>query len=169
MEQKIDKAKHAKQHNKRFSELQDKYLLTRNERYLSMMYRICVEIAANYIRKYARERRLFLNVDELSHDSAVYVIAQYLKKPEFKVERISAYIHYGCIKCLYRDKEWDKRKAAFEDYLHEAQEEYNRVEAAGMSLGDEPETMPAVSETPDARHEHARQWKQGLLFEEEEA
>jgi hypothetical protein len=83
-----------KTHNSRFSELQDEYLKTRDEKYLNRMYRLCVDIASNYIGKYAKGKGLNLDITELSHDSAVYVIEQYLKKPGFRIERISAYMHF---------------------------------------------------------------------------
>ncbi|MDR0388370.1 MAG: hypothetical protein LBH57_10085 [Treponema sp.] len=132
-----------KGHNERYSELQDEYLRTRDGKCLSLMYGVCVEIAGNYIRKYARKRRLSLDAGELAHDSAVYVIDQYLRKPRFRVGRISAYIHYGCVKSLFRDKEWDRRKAPYEESL-----------LAAAVTEDPPEEAPEQT------------WKQGLLFEE---
>jgi hypothetical protein len=103
-----------KTHNEQFTELQAEYLKTRDERHLSRMYCLCVDLASNYITKYARERGLYLDIGELSHDSAIFVIDQYLRKPEFKIDRISAYIHFGCVKVLYQGKERDRREVSYE-------------------------------------------------------
>jgi hypothetical protein len=77
------------------------------------MYLLCVDLASNYLVKYARERHLELDIGELSHDSAVYVIEQYLRKPEFRVSRISAYMHFGCVKSLYRDKKREQQEVSY--------------------------------------------------------
>jgi hypothetical protein len=129
------------------------------------MYRLCVDIAANYIRKHARERGLTLDIAELSHDSAIYVIEQYLKKPGFRVNRISAYMHFGCMKSLYRDKEWEQRKAPFDDRL--LNEESIYVEEASPDTSGPFEGFPIGPRTAPqgSRHKPAI-IKQGLLFEE---
>jgi hypothetical protein len=103
-----------KTHNEQFAELQEQYLKTRSGEHLSRMYLLCIDIASNYIAKYARVRRLELDVAELSHDSAVFVIEQYLRKPEFRVNRISAYMHFGCIKNLYHDAKRDYLEVSYE-------------------------------------------------------
>jgi hypothetical protein len=121
----------AKTHNKQFLELQADYLRTGDGKYLSRMYRLCVDMAGNYIRKYARERRLKLDVAELSHDSAVFVIERYLKEPGFKIDRISAYMYFGCVKNLYRDKEWEQRRVSYDDYMNGREQEYAIEEPPG--------------------------------------
>jgi hypothetical protein len=137
-----------KPHNERFAELQEQYLKTRSGGCLSRMYRLCADLAGNYIRKYARERRLELDAADLSHDSAVYVIEQYLKKPGFKIKRISAYMYYGCLKTLGRDKKWEQGRTSYDDYIREREREYAAEEPA--------------AEEPSGRG--PAPVKQGLLF-----
>lgn len=149
-----------KTHNSRFFEMQDEYLKTGDGKYLGMMYSLCVDIASNYIGKYARERGLPLDIPELSHDSAVYVIEQYLKKPGFRIERISAYMHFGCIKNLFRNKEREQREVSYDErLLNEAS-----VYAAEVSPnGGFP--MGVRTAPQSGRHEPAI-IRQGLLFED---
>jgi hypothetical protein len=112
-----------KTHNMRFSELQEEYLKARDGKYLAMMYSLCSDIASNYIRKYARAKRLpHLDIAELSHDSAVYVIDQYLRKPGFRIMRISAYMHFGCIKTLFRGKKREQREVPYNSLIRETKE-----------------------------------------------
>jgi hypothetical protein len=145
-------------HNERYERVQEKYLETRDQGLLEEMYGICAELAGNYIRKYARQRGLRLDAEELAHDSAVYVIEQYLKKPAFRVGRISAYIHFGCVKSLFRDKERERRETLWEDLAclpYETEEAFPEESA-----------RPAAP-VPDAGKNKPPAWKQGLLFEEE--
>jgi hypothetical protein len=156
-----------KTHNSRFMELQDEYLKTGDGKYLGMMYSLCIDVASNYIGKYARERGLLLDIPELSHDSAVYVIERYLKKPGFRIERISAYIHFGCIKSLFRNKEQEQREVSIDDHLLNEASLYtgevspdkgDQVPGEGFSIGTR---APPQS----GRHEPAL-IRQGLLFED---
>jgi hypothetical protein len=112
-----------KTHNEQFSLLQTEYILTRDEeknqvkasRILGKMYELIVRISKNYIVKYARDRGLKLDLEELSHVSALYIIEQYLKKPEFRVNKLSAYIYFGCIKALTKDKDIDQNEVSYEE------------------------------------------------------
>jgi hypothetical protein len=89
------------------------------------MYRICAELAAIYISKYARGRHLRLDTADLAHDSAASLIARYIDKPDFKLELLSGYLFRCCNTTMWRDKEWNKRKVSFEDWM-EGQESYDR-------------------------------------------
>jgi hypothetical protein len=98
-------------HNDRYSVLQEKYLKTRNGALLERMYGIAGEAARNYLRKYCRRKGIRLNnLTEKAHDAALFVIEQYLRKPAFKVIKISAYIHFGVLKVLFKDKERETRE-----------------------------------------------------------
>jgi hypothetical protein len=153
-------------HNERFAALQGKYLETRDSRYLGEMYLVCAELAANYIRKYARARGLRLDTDTLAHDSAVYVTDQYLKKPGFRISRVSAYIHFGCVKTLFRDSGREQRETSYndiKDYIYEMAEGHPE---------EAPEHPAAAlfrrgASVPDTGNQPAPAYRQGLLFEEE--
>jgi hypothetical protein len=166
----IKKGGRAKTHNIQFAELQEEYLKTRDPECLGKMYPLCVEVASNYIRKYARTRGLQLDIPELSHDSAIYAIEQYLKKPDFKINYIATYMRFGALKSMFRDKEHDQWEVSFDDLL--LNEEAAHAEdtsldeggpglLAGFPIG---ATKPRAAPQGD-RHEPAV-LKQGLLFEE---
>jgi hypothetical protein len=156
----------AKKHNARFAELQEEYLKTRDHAYLDKMYRLCVEIATNYITKYARERGLQLDVPGLSHDSAIYAIEQYLKKPGFRINRISAYMHFGCVKTLYRDKDRDQREVSYDEaLLNEGYEAEAGREGGDRELAERPGAAWPRAAPQGGQHAPAI-IKQGLLFEE---
>jgi hypothetical protein len=103
-------------HNGIYSALQEEYLTTRDRGILGEMYGVAREASKNYINKYCRKKGILLDrIDEMSHDSAVYVIDQYLRKPGFKVLRISAYIHFAVMKTLFRNKDTETREVSYEE------------------------------------------------------
>jgi hypothetical protein len=82
------------------------------------MYTIAREAAHNYINSYCRKKGIQLHGrEEKSHDSAMFVIEQHLKKPHFKIKRISAYIHFGVIKTLFRDKDLETRESSYDHLI----------------------------------------------------
>jgi hypothetical protein len=105
-------------HNDRYSALQEEYLKTRDNSILEKMYGIAKEAAHNYLTNYSRRKGIRFNtLHEMSHDSSLYVIEQYLRKPEFKVIRISSYIHFGVLKTLFKNKDLDMKEFSYEEYL----------------------------------------------------
>jgi predicted nuclease of restriction endonuclease-like RecB superfamily len=96
-------------HNEEYSGWQDKYFKADKKRlkdlYLGEMYKTAKEASSNYLKKYCKSRGLrHLNIDDLSHDAAMYIIDQHIRKPDFKVEKLSAYIYFGVIKTLFKNK-----------------------------------------------------------------
>jgi hypothetical protein len=105
-------------HNKRYDALQEAYIETRDSGLLEQMYGIARKAAHNYINAYCRKRGLQTHsLLEKSHDSAMYVIEQYLRKPHFSVKRISAYIHFGVLKTLFRDKDVETRETSYDQLI----------------------------------------------------
>jgi hypothetical protein len=105
-------------HNEIYDELQIEYLETRNSKTLGKMYEIAKKAARNYIRKYCQQRGLFnLDIDELSHEASLFVIEQYLKKPEFSVGKISAYIHFGTQKALFKNKTIEMNELSYDELI----------------------------------------------------
>jgi hypothetical protein len=136
------------------------------------MYRLCVEIASNYIKKYARKRGLNLDIPELSHDSALYAIEQYLKKPGFRIKSISAYMYLGCIKNLFKNKDRDQREVFNDEALLNAESAYTveagldeggRAPVKGFPIG---AARPGQRAAPQGDRHESVILKQGLLFEE---
>jgi hypothetical protein len=79
------------------------------------MYKIAREAAYNYISVYFFKKRLpFRDAGAMSHDAALFVIEQYLKKPGFQVGKISAYIHFGVLKELFRNKRSEMCEISYE-------------------------------------------------------
>jgi hypothetical protein len=108
-------------HNSGYAVLQEKYLKTRNNSLLERMYGIAEEAARNYLKKYCRKKGIRLdNLGEKAHDAALYVIEQHLRKPGFKVMRLSAYIHFGVLKALYKNKDQEMNETSYEAAFGEA-------------------------------------------------
>jgi hypothetical protein len=103
--------------NEIYEKIQDKYLKDRDNKSLTELYNLCVKLAKKYLNKYCRKKGISLNIEEKSHDAAVFVIEQDLKKPHFKVIRISAYIYFGVIKNLYKDKHIEMNEVSYEEMV----------------------------------------------------
>jgi hypothetical protein len=103
-------------HNELYNELQEEYLKNRDNNILGKMYKIIQKIAYNYLKKYEKRKGISLRKDELSHDAAVFVIEQYLKKSDFLIQKISAYTYFGVIKVLYMDKEREINEVSYEAF-----------------------------------------------------
>jgi hypothetical protein len=103
--------------NEKYEEIQNEYLKDRNDKSLIKLYNLCVKLAKKYLLKYCRKKGIMLNIEEKAHDSAIFVIEQYLKKPDFKVNRISAYIFFGVVKTLYKDKHIEMNEVSYEELV----------------------------------------------------
>jgi hypothetical protein len=105
-----------KTHNETFEELQEQYLKTRDNKTLGKMYELLKKMAYNYIANYCKKKGVRLSIEEKAHDSALYVIEKYLKKPDFYIKKASAYIYFGVLKSLFKNKEREMREVSFEQY-----------------------------------------------------
>jgi GH35 family endo-1,4-beta-xylanase len=115
-----------KNHNEQFAELQEKYFEAREagkkraDYWLNQMYELIKNIARNYIRAYCQKKGLVLgNREEKAHEASMYCIIQYLKKPGFKIDKISSYAHFGVIKNLFKDKDIEMSEVSYEQYFNE--------------------------------------------------
>ena len=98
-------------HNELFADLQDEYYKTNNKKVLEEMYLLLLEFYKNYINDYARKRGLKFTkekVDDLKVEMAERTISHYLKKPDFRIENISAYGYFDFIKIMTQNKTEDK-------------------------------------------------------------
>ena len=98
-------------HNELFAELQDKYYQTNNKKVLEEMYLLLLEFYRNYITDYARKRGLKFTketIDDLKIEMAERTISHYLKKPDFRIEKLSSYGYFDFIKIITQNKTEDK-------------------------------------------------------------
>jgi hypothetical protein len=102
-------------HNALYDALQEEYFRERDAAVLTKMYEVAKKVSRNYLNNYCRKKGIHLgNLDEMSHDSAIFVIDQYLRKPDFKITKISAYVHFGVIKTLFCNKDNERKEVSYE-------------------------------------------------------
>jgi hypothetical protein len=112
-------------HNYRFTLLEKEYFALRDKndpvmanRKLGEMYLLCVEITTNYIKNYCRKYNIILSDLEFkSHDAATYCIIQYLKHPEFKIEKISSYAYFGFQRAMFSDSRKEMQELSLDEML----------------------------------------------------
>jgi hypothetical protein len=113
-------------HNEQYEKLQEEYLKNRDNKTLGQMYSIAKEAAYNYLKKYRQQHGLYnLDIKEKSHEAALFIIEQYLKKPEFHVDKLSAYIYFGCLKSLFKNIKTEQMELSYEE-LMERKEHKNK-------------------------------------------
>ena len=98
-------------HNEMFADLQEKYYQTNNKKVLEEMYLLLLEFYKNYITDYARKRALKFTketIDDLRTEMAERTISHYLKKPDFRIEKLSSYGYFDFIKIITQNKTEDK-------------------------------------------------------------
>lgn len=111
-------------HNELYDALQTEYLKTKDNTTLGKMYETAKTAAFNYIKKYCKSHGLYnFDIEEHAHEAALYVIEQYLRKPSFTVGKISAYIHFGVIKSLFKNKNIEMIEISYDELI--AKKEHN--------------------------------------------
>ena len=98
-------------HNEMFADLQEKYYKTNNKKVLEEMYLLLLEFYRNYITDYARKRGLKFTketIDDLRTEMAERTISHYLKKPDFRIEKLSSYGYFDFIKIITQNKTEDR-------------------------------------------------------------
>ena len=98
-------------HNELFADLQNKYYKTNNKKVLEEMYLLLLEFYRNYITDYARKRGLKFTketIDDLRTEMAERTILHYLKKPDFRIEKLSSYGYFDFIKIITQNKTEDR-------------------------------------------------------------
>ena len=98
-------------HNELFADLQEKYYKTNNKKVLEEMYLLLLEFYRNYITDYARKRGLKFTketIDDLRTEMAERTISHYLKKPDFRIEKLSSYGYFDFIKIITQNKTEDR-------------------------------------------------------------
>lgn len=115
-----------KNHNEQYEELQTEYLKNRDNKTLGKMYEIAKEAAANYIKNYCNQKGINnLDIKEKSHEAALFIIEQYLRKSSFHVDKLSAYIYFGCLKSLFKNSKMEQMELSYEE-LMERKEHKNK-------------------------------------------
>ena len=98
-------------HNELFADLQNKYYKTNDKKVLEEMYLLLLEFYRNYITDYARKRGLKFTketIDDLKVEMAERTISHYLKNPNFRIEKLSAYGYFDFIKIITQNKTEEK-------------------------------------------------------------
>ena len=98
-------------HNELFADLQEKYYKTNNKKVLEEMYLLLLEFYRNYITDYARKRGLKFTketIDDLRTEMAERTISHFLKKPDFRIEKLSSYGYFDFIKIITQNKTEDR-------------------------------------------------------------
>ena len=98
-------------HNELFDDLQEKYYKTNDKKILEEMYVLLLEFYRNYITDYARKRGLKFTketIDDLKVEMAERTISHYLKNPNFRIEKLSAYGYFDFIKIITQNKTEEK-------------------------------------------------------------
>ena len=109
-------------HNELFADLQNKYYQTKSKKVLEEMYVLLLEFYKNYINDYARKRGLKFSkekVDDLKVEMAERTISHYLKKEDFRIEKLSSYGYFDFIKIITQNKTEDRNfslEKLVEDY-----------------------------------------------------
>ena len=115
-------------HNELFDDLQEKYYKTNDKKVLEEMYLLLLEFYKNYITDYARKRGLKFTketIDDLKTEMAERTISHYLKKPDFRIEKLSSYGYFDFIKIITQNKTEDRNLS-----LEQLIENYNDNEPA---------------------------------------
>ena len=98
-------------HNELFAKLQEKYYKTNDKKILEEMYVLLLEFYRNYITDYTRKRGLKFTkekIDDLKVEMAERTISHYLKNPNFRIEKLSAYGYFDFVKIITQNKTEDK-------------------------------------------------------------
>ena len=98
-------------HNEMFAKLQEEYYKTNKKKILEEMYVLLLEFYKNYITDYARKRGLKFTketIDDLRTEMAERTISHYLKKPDFRIEKLSSYGYFDFIKIITQNKTEDR-------------------------------------------------------------
>lgn len=114
------KIEEAETHNAQYEKWQKEYMETRSNKALGEMYKIVREIEKNYINKYCRSHGVIFDDDTLEEKieiATMFIIEQYMRKPDFHIDKISAYAHFGMIKALFKDMDREKNEISWESYI----------------------------------------------------
>ncbi len=112
-------------HNEQYEQLQKQYLESgqnaesRDSDLLGKMYLVIREIQTNYLNDYCKKKGISFSYDDFEdklEDATLFIINQYLKKPDFKVNKLSAYQYFGRTKQLFKNKEREMRECRLEDW-----------------------------------------------------
>lgn len=120
-----------KKHNEIYEKLQSEYLQKqfgeRDNNLLGKMYQIAYEYACNVLINYTHKKGLHWKdwiIEDKAHAMAVWLTEPYLRKPEFKIDKLSSYGHFAKLKILYGDKEWETKTCSYESLIENGGEHY---------------------------------------------
>ena len=111
--------KEIKDHNKLFAAAQEKFLANRTDKNLGEIYLVLKDYFENLFIKYSRQKSLNWDnetIKEKAHDASTRMIERFIKKPDFKIDKLTSYGHWDFVKILYQDKDYEMNTSSYEDY-----------------------------------------------------
>lgn len=114
-------------HNEEFEKLQSEYLSERNPKTLSKMYEIAYKYCCHLILQFVREKGLNWGdeaIEEKAHDCATWLIEPYLRRQDFKIEKLSSYAHFAKLKILYAHKNEETNEVSLDEFIEKYDERW---------------------------------------------
>lgn len=118
-------------HNTEFAKLQAEYLKEpfekRNNDILGKMWEVCYSYSCNLLIQYTHKKGLNWPdyvIEEKASDMATWLIEPYLRNPDKRIEKLTAYAHFAKLKILYSDKNYEMRTISYEALLESGGEHY---------------------------------------------
>lgn len=105
-----------------FQKIQTEYLETKQQKHLTEMYKLLLQYYFAKLCKYAQTRNLHFSEEkqeELIHDMASRTIEHYLKRPDFKIEKLGGYATFDFRKILFNQKEqlWEQNILSLDELI----------------------------------------------------
>lgn len=106
--QKIEYGKH----NQCYAIAQDEYLQNRNEKAFQKMFLVAYEYFHNALVCYAQRHGIYFwssdFIDTLAEDCTTWILEMYLRRPSFKIQKLTSYGHFSLLKNIAKDKNWER-------------------------------------------------------------
>ena len=105
--------------NNHYSELQDKWLTTKDKKYLVDIYYYLLESSNIYIKSYCTKKKIYFSTEYIK-DRAMYVaeliVCRYLRPKPFKVVRLTALL-WDYVRKVLVESSFDDQMVSFEDFV----------------------------------------------------
>lgn len=109
-----------RKHNIEFEKLQSEYLAEKNPKTLSKMYEIAYKYCCHLLLQFVHEKNFNWEdetITEKAHDCATWLIEPYLRRQDFKIEKLSSYAHFAKLKILYAHKAEETKEVSLDEFI----------------------------------------------------